>query len=296
MTKGFTLLETLLVIALMIILAALALPAFFNFQKNAELQNFTAEVLSDLRLSHGRALSSEENSRWGIYFDTASSPNQYIIFKGESFALRDIDFDEIHHLSKNLEFSDITLADNQVVFNTINGLGNNSGLIKLSLVDNPLKYQTIYLASSGLAGLNNEIPSDDDRLKDSRHIHFFYNRAIDTLTEDIIITFPDNGPIIETIPIVDCLSGSAFDWSGEIEVAGETQVIKIHTHYLNDPIIGSATLFCVHRDGRYNNKAMRIDISGDPSYPGLSPTLIEYSVDGSTTLGNSVFVNNLLWQ
>ena len=81
---------------------------------------------------------------------------------------------------------------------------------------------------------------------------------------------------------------SQFYWEGEVNVNGQNQKIKIHTHRLNDP----DTLFSVHRDMRFNDKALKISISGDPS-----GNLIEYSADGLTTTESSVFVSGpLQWQ
>ncbi len=79
-----------------------------------------------------------------------------------------------------------------------------------------------------------------------------------------------------------------LNFTGEEEIEINGQKIKIHTHRLNNP----DTLFSVHRDMRFNDEALEISISGDPS-----GNLIEYSADGLTTTESSVFVNDpLQWQ
>jgi len=128
-------------------------------------------------------------------------------------------------------------------------------------------------------------PSTTGLIKDSRHVHFDYNRFIDTLNEKLILTF--DSTITKEIIIANYLTGGQIYWEKEVDVGGEIQKLKIHTHRLNDPILG--TQFCVHRDRRYNNKVLTITISGDPtgSPPG---ELIKYTTTGDETQGSSSFV------
>ena len=94
---------------------------------------------------------------------------------------------------------------------------------------------------------------------------------------------------VKEILIADNLEDNQIYWEGEIDVGGETQKLKIHTHRLNAP----DTQFCIHRDRRYNNKALNIDISGDG---GVTPNLIGYNSEGQTTKGSSIFVSEPEWQ
>ena len=116
--------------------------------------------------------------------------------------------------------------------------------------------------------------SDENRIKDSRHVHFDYSRVISTAAERLILTFDyDSSPIIQEIIITDNLQDGQIFWEG--------QNIKIQTHRLNNP----DTQFSVHRDRRYNTKNLKIEISGDSS-----GDLIRYQADGQTIKGNSIYV------
>jgi type II secretory pathway pseudopilin PulG len=288
--KSFTLVEILVIIGTMIILMALATPAFRVFQRESDLNDSSEEIINTLRLAQNKALASEEASQFGVYFDNTTTPHQYTLFKGSDYASRDSTFDEIHKLPKSIEIYEINLGGGkEVVFNRVSGETNQSGNIKIRLVSDISKTKTIYIENSGQVGLSSPTtPSDQNRIKDSRHVHFDYSRSIATSTEKLILNFTYNtSTTTKEIVIADNIKDGQIYWEDEVEVDGQIQKLKIHTHRLNNP----DTQFCVHRDRRYNNKALEIKISGD-----ISGNLIQYSADGLTTKGTSSYVSEPDWQ
>lgn len=284
--RGFTLPELLVIVAILIILTALTVPFFRYFGEELDLNNSAEGIINSLRLAQNKTLASEGFSQWGVYFTTTTVPHQYILFKGPSFALRDALFDEYQNLPNSVEISEIQLdGTNEVVFNRINGTANQSGSITLRLKNDFSKTKTIFIESSGQVGLSGPSVPINSRLKDSRHVHFDYSRLIATTTETITLTFEST--VIENIVIAENLKDGQIYWEGGVNVGGEIQKIKIHTHRLNNP----DTQFSIHRDRRYNNKSLVVTISGDGS-----GTVIDYSADGLNTTSNSVFVSNLQWQ
>jgi len=283
---GFTIIEILVVLAILAVLSIISVAFFISLQKESQLSNVYEEIISTLKVAQNKTLSSQEDSQYGVYFNTATSPHQHILFKGNSYSSRDNSFDEIHLIPNITEFYQInTGGDNEIVFDRLTGSTENSGNISLRLKDDNSQTKIIYITNSGTIGFDAVTAPPDTRLKDSRHTHFNYSRAIDTITEKIILTF-DNS-IIEEIPINENLVGPQFYWEGKIDVNGSDQTIKIHSHRLNNP----DTQFCVHRDLRFNNKTLKITISGDNT-----GSLAEYSVDGLTTNFYSIYVNNFIWQ
>jgi len=282
--SGISFIEIIMVVAILVILISITAPVFIFFQRGLEFNNNIEETINVLRIARSKTLASEGASQYGVYFDNTSSPHQYILFKGESFALRDNSFDEINNLPDNIEVYDIDLVvGNEIVFDRVTGSTSQPGSISLRLRTDLTKTKTIYIEGSGYVKLTTPfIPSDADRVKDSRHVHFDYNNVIDTVTETLILSF--EGGIDKTIVIADNMKDGQIYWEGEVDVNGEIQKIKIHTHNLNNP----NTLFSVHRDIRYNNKSLAITISGDGS-----GTLIEYSADGSIITSTSIYVPNL---
>lgn len=290
-SKGITFIELVVVMGILIILGAVAIPTIFDFQKESALNDGAREIISTLSLAQSKTLASEGGERWGVYFTTSTSPEQYVLFKGEDFISRATSCDEVSKISRTLEFFEINFGGGQeIVFDRITGETSQAGKVSLRLKDKPGKLRTVYVESSGRAGMSTSFVSDNDRLKDSRHVHFNYIRQIATSTEKLILTF--EGGITEEIVIADYIKQGEFLWEGEVEVGGYNQRLKIHTHRLNSP----DTQFCIHRDRKYNNKSLAIDISGDPDYPALSPTLISHDSAGATTKGNSIYVSVPIWQ
>ncbi len=285
---GFTLTELLVVSGALVLLAVLALPAIMSFQSSAEFQQEIISIISVLESARSRTLASEGSNKWGVYFSDLSSPNEYTIFKGSSYALREMGFDQVHQVPEHIIFDEINFNGfDEIVFNRITGLANNPGFVRIALDDDLAVNKAVYVESSGLISVAFSPVVADTRQKDSRHIHIDYDRIININTEDIILTF--EGGVIETIPVVSNMMGGQIDWTGQIDVAGEEQVIKIHTHRLNNP----DTQFCIHRDMRYNTKILDINLDEDS---GVSPDLVHYQADGATTQGNSIYITDFLWQ
>jgi prepilin-type N-terminal cleavage/methylation domain-containing protein len=258
--SGFTLIELVIVIAIISVLIAIVIPNFFSFNKSSNLDNSVREFISVLKLAQNKTLSSENYDQYGVYLNTGISPNQYIIFKGTDYASRDTSFDQLYSLPEIIEFYNVNLSGgNQIIFDRLTG-ASNSGDISIRLKIDINQNKTVYISSSGTISFAPESNSlDESRVKDSRHLQFNYNRNIDTATENIILTF-DNSQT-ETIQIGLYLVGGELQWQGTVNIDGTDQVIEINTHRLNNP----DTLFSIHRDRRYNNKSLIITISGDSS-------------------------------
>lgn len=289
--KSFTLIELLLIVGILIILVGLAIPAFRFFQKETDLNNSTEEIINTLRLAQNKTLASEGDSQWGVYFSTTSVPNQYILFKGVNFVSRATSSDESHNLPSSVEISEINLTGGfpNVIFDRVTGATNQPGEISLRLKDDILKFRLISIQPSGKITSGQEtLPSDIERIKDSRHVHFDYSRIISTSTESLISIFTYNASFVtKEIVISQNMERDQIYWEGEVEVGGSSQKLKIHTHKLNNP----DTRFSIHRDRRYNDKALKIEISGD-----TSGDLIRYNAEGQTTKGNSIYVSDPIWQ
>ncbi len=282
---GFTLIEIIIVIA---ILSAIAAIVVFNFpfvKKKSDLDNSVKEFVSVLELARNKTISSEGDSRYGVHLNTAVSPNQYVLFKGESYADRDVPADVIYCLPDTTEFYDINLGEgNEIVFDRPGGGVENSGSVSERIKSDAALNKTVYIASSGLVSFNLPVtPPGSNRVIDSRHVYFNYSRTIDTVNENIILTF--DGTITKTIPISSNLSGGEIEWSGVFDVGGENQALSIKTHSLNNPDM----YFSIHRDRRYNNKSLKITISGDSS-----GSLAEYPADGTDANFSSAYVSGFI--
>ena len=132
---GFTLFEVVIIVAILIILALTAIPYFRSFQQEADLINSVEEIINTLRLVQSKTLASEGPDQWGVRFTTSAIPNQYTVFRGETYAFRQPSFDNTYLLPANIEIYQVDLAggEPEVVFNRLVGSTDQSGTIDLRL-------------------------------------------------------------------------------------------------------------------------------------------------------------------
>jgi Tfp pilus assembly protein FimT len=289
--KSFTLIETLIVVGFLALLVGLSVPALGLFKKTSDLTGSAQEIMGFLQLAQNKTLALENGGQWGVYFSTSTLPQRHILFMGSNFSSRDSSFDKVQDLSKGIEIYQVNLSGgSEVVFSKISGQAVPEGSIYLRLKEDQSKIAAIFIDVSGKVGLiDSALPSDTNRVKDSRHVHFDYSRVISLATEKLTLIF-SNSPdpdVSQDIIVADNLIDGQIFWEGEISVGGQMQKIKIQTHRLDNP----DTQFSLHRDKRYNTKAVRVAIGGD-----ASGDLIQYQSDGLTAKGNSIYVADPNWQ
>lgn len=284
--KGFTLFEVVIVIFILAALALVSIPAYDIFLKTTDVDSGMQEFYAALRLAQSKTLSSENDAQYGVYMDAGVSPNKYVLFKGSSYAARDSAFDRLTWLPKTVEFSGISLGGaNEVVFEKLTGYAQQSGSLAVRSKADTSKLKTLYISSAGIFSFTAPVAVADTRVKDSRHVHFDYSRAINTASESLTLLF--NGNVSQVIPLASNMSNGQIYWTGTIAAGGGNQTVLVHTHRLN----ATDTQFSVHRDRRLNDKSLKITISGDST-----GSLIEYTADGAVTTSTSAYVSNSNWQ
>ena len=122
--KAFTLLEILIIIAVIAILISLTIPLGLDFYRSQQLETQSQGVIQALRRAQLKAMSVEDDSGFGVYLTN----DNYTLFKGNSYATRDADYDEIFDLPKIINVSGLT----EVVFSKLEGKPNETGNIILS--------------------------------------------------------------------------------------------------------------------------------------------------------------------
>ncbi|KKU86550.1 MAG: hypothetical protein A2667_02160 [Candidatus Wildermuthbacteria bacterium RIFCSPHIGHO2_01_FULL_47_27] len=285
--NGFTLTELLVIIGVLVILSAMALPAFQIFAKKSDVASGAQNIIAALRLAQNKALSSDNASPWGVYFDSSVVPNSYTIFKGANFAARDASFDTVNNLSKKTELYEVNFGGSpEVIFNRPRGDTAQAGTVKLKSTFNPAETKTITVNSMGLAVLGEDVAPSVLPQKDSRHVHFDYNQNVQSAAT-LQLIFPDYPDDNYNIDFQTYLNAdkTEFFWEGTVPVGPignkTDQKLKIHTHSLT----AIAAQFSVHRDRRYNDKVLKIHLSDD-----TSGSLIEYTADGQESRGTSIYL------
>lgn len=84
--KGFTLIEFMIVVSLIIMFASLTLPVGFNFYQESTLREQAKNLQNSLRKAQTMAMTGREDSSAGVKI--IPREQKYIIFEGESYETR----------------------------------------------------------------------------------------------------------------------------------------------------------------------------------------------------------------
>lgn len=135
-SRGFTLLEVIVVVAIVIIIMTTSFTMGASFIVDRTLEAKTHEVAETLKLAQIRSLTRYQNSQWGVLFQQNSPPtnDRYILFKGTSYATRDVAYDVIVDLPDFLSFTNIGFGGSgtQVVFAKLTGKTTQAGSVRLT--------------------------------------------------------------------------------------------------------------------------------------------------------------------
>jgi len=138
--SGFTLVEIMLVIALMVLISSISVPVYQSFQVKNDLEASSNELVQSLRRAQILAQANEGDSTWGV----SVQPGGLVVFKGLNYSGRDTDYDEVFEMATSITPSGIT----EVVFDKLSGLPKTSGDMILTTSNGDIK--TISINSRGI--------------------------------------------------------------------------------------------------------------------------------------------------
>lgn len=138
--KGFTLLETFLVIGFISIIATLALPYYHDFQVRNDLETSLDVTVQTLRRAQFLATSGDSNTHWGVSLQN----DQMILFSGTNYASRDPLKDDIFPIYPGVTPSGI----DEIVFTKFMGFPLTPGEIILDGAQN--ESRTISINAKGM--------------------------------------------------------------------------------------------------------------------------------------------------
>ncbi|MDO8560379.1 MAG: hypothetical protein Q7S23_05135 [bacterium] len=129
---GFTFIELLVVLGLIVTLAALAVPLFFNWQSESGLDTVAQELASAVREAQARAMAGDGASPWGVHFDDVAVGDRFVLFRGASFATREAGYDQVTVLPASVAYDAILVAGGDaVIFARGRGTTGNTGSVTL---------------------------------------------------------------------------------------------------------------------------------------------------------------------
>lgn len=252
--KGFTLLETIIAISIVILIGAGAMVSFVNSRNVRDLTTSGQNVLSVLREAQSKAIAGEDNVIWGVRLEQA----RFILFAGGAFAGSPTT--TIHNLPANIEIVNVSLAGGgqEIVFEKIDGRTDEVGTFDVRVRGGTNLIYPITIDVSGKVYQTGTAPVVlGTRVLDTRHRQFDLGWSIQGYTTMTLrFADPPNPDTVQNVAMASYFGSNPtrFDWSGTFAVGGQNQVLRIHTTFLD----GANTTLSVDRDCRYNTKQVKI--------------------------------------
>ena len=128
--RGFTIIETILMVALLAIIVGLASPSFWNFLNKYQVDAMREDLVQLIRLAQSKSMQSEQGSAYSIHFTTGPG-GSFILYRGTDFASRNTDYDEVHALPSALSLSS-TLPDADLSFTKTEGATTDTGTLTIA--------------------------------------------------------------------------------------------------------------------------------------------------------------------
>lgn len=250
--KGFTLIELLISISIVGIIAAAGLASFTNSRNVRELSTSGQNVLSILRLAQSKAIAGEDNSAWGVHLTSS----QFVLYRGPAFAGSTLT--EVFPLPASIEIANIVLAGGgpDILFNRLDGKTGHGGTFDLRVKSSIGTVFSITVDSSGKVYQTGAVPAPTGtRIIDTRHRTFDINGTIkNSITMTLTFSDPPNPNIVYPVVMTPVAPRTGFDWSGNVAVGGQSQIMRIHTLSITD----TDTLLSVDRNCSENSKQVKI--------------------------------------
>jgi prepilin-type N-terminal cleavage/methylation domain-containing protein len=149
--KGITFLELVIVIAIIGIIIAVALPQFSTIKNAQIIKGAGEDILSVLGKARSQTLASLNSSQYGVHFES----NRVIIFTGTVYNSGDTS-NVIENISAPAVISSISLTGggSDIYFNRLNGTVSKTGTIVVSIPSSASFTKTITISATGGVSMN----------------------------------------------------------------------------------------------------------------------------------------------
>jgi len=142
---GFTLLEVILVLAILAIISTISFSYLGGFKTSS-----AGQIVGKLREAQGKAMTGEDNKKWGVHFDNTGAEPFYDFFSTtNSYASGSTIVETIYltHLAQGITFTAPTSGQSiDVIFSKITGVPSSAQNIVINLQNST---KTISIETSG---------------------------------------------------------------------------------------------------------------------------------------------------
>ncbi len=121
--RGFTLLEVLITMAILVILGTAGVGGYRTYGKNVEVTSLSQSISSELRLMQARSMAGESGFKWGIHFVNGAASDYYELFSTPTtYVSASTTVSATTTLPKSVTFSDPDVGQSKdIIFDKISG-------------------------------------------------------------------------------------------------------------------------------------------------------------------------------
>jgi type II secretory pathway pseudopilin PulG len=127
MTKGFTIVELLITISIIILITAASAPIYSNYQVSSQLNEDESQIIQTLRIAREQSAARLNNYSHGVIFND----HNFIIFQGSNFGARVADYDREITIEDSVMIT-TDLPGNEVSFSKGLAIPNVTGTITIT--------------------------------------------------------------------------------------------------------------------------------------------------------------------
>lgn len=117
--RGFTLIEILTVMALLMLIGAFIIPYSYEFYQLQKFEDITSNIITNMNKARNQALFQKSDSPFGVKFFSG----YYVVFEGNAYATRNTAKDERFDLPNDLIISGL----DEVIFHKLTAIPAAAG-------------------------------------------------------------------------------------------------------------------------------------------------------------------------
>lgn len=127
--QGFSLIELLITIGLMVSISVISIPLYGNLQASTKLDESLAQTIDFLRAAREQSRAGLRDADHGVYFDPGA--NRITLYEGAAYSIRDEMYDQILNLESGVTIS-TTIPLNEINFAVNTGVSDTAGQVEFN--------------------------------------------------------------------------------------------------------------------------------------------------------------------